>query len=378
MSSVRPYRTRYQGLTAKGGYNMQCVTPMFRLYNPFVECDSNAKIVPRKEVLGNLVNYDPNYIKFCLDKMNKELLKKGMHKQYQTIPCGHCWACKLNYSAQWATRNTLEAQEHDNNYFITLTYDDMHLPIYKYFTDGENYFENDGTWNGTLEPEDVHTFINTLRKYFERQGVTGIKYYYCGEYGENTLRPHYHMLLFGAPLDPANWHDFHMDERYKMHWKDSQIEKWWNKGMIDVAEIEWSSAAYVSRYCMKKLTDEPKSETFYAQQGKIKEFIRMSRNPGIGMTYFNLNKEKIYENDEMIMKTVKGNTGAFKPPKAFDKKFKELHPEQWPKIQESRKQAAERSRHLEYELSDYTDLKRMEIKADKLNQIAKELPRILE
>ena len=95
--------------------------------------------------------------------------------------------------------------------------------------------------------------------------------------------------------------------------------------MIDIAEVEWSCAAYVARYCMKKLHQKNVYE--YAEEGKLPEFVRMSRN--IGRFYFEKNKYKIYEYDEIVMKTIKGNTGAFKPPKAWDRLFKNLHPDKW-------------------------------------------------
>lgn len=352
---------------------MQCVTPMFREYNPFVEKDSNARIIPRSEILDQMTQ-DPNVIRNSVDKRNRYYNIHGIRKKVQTIPCGHCWACKLNYSAEWATRIMCEAKEHDHNYWLTLTYDDEHIPKYEWFTDGEQYFQDPGTWNGTLEPEDVTKFLKKLRKHL---GVEGIKYFYCGEYGEHTQRPHYHMILMGAPLDISQFYDLYQDENFKMHWKSKEIDKLWNKGMIDVTELEWSNAAYTARYCVKKIFNEPKSETEYARMGKISEFVRMSRRPGIGSHYYEENKYSIYAGDEMIMRTIQGNVGAFKPPKAWDKKFKEEFPDQWNLIKKSRETAAERSKKLLNGLSDYTDLEKMEIQKEIITRKTKMLPREL-
>lgn len=161
---------------------MQCVTPMFRVYNSLVEKDSFGKIIPRSEVMKDL-NRDPNAIRHNINLMNKHYIDEESPLRVQQIPCGYCWACKLKKSAEWASRIMLECQESQYNYWLTLTYDDLHLPIYERFTDGEKFYENDGTWNGTLEPEDVTRFINSLRKYYERKGITNIRYFYCGEYG---------------------------------------------------------------------------------------------------------------------------------------------------------------------------------------------------
>lgn len=44
------------------------------------------------------------------------------------LPCGQCLGCRLDYSREWAVRCTHEALLHQENSFITLTYDDEHLP----------------------------------------------------------------------------------------------------------------------------------------------------------------------------------------------------------------------------------------------------------
>ena len=361
---------------------MECITPMVRLYNDVPKQTEDEKqwqrIIPRSEVFNNM-QANENYLTRIQDR-NKELEKKGSPLRFQLIPCRHCWACQLKYSAEWATRLTWESKRYEHKFFITLTYDEEHLPIYEkmIYTDKDDHkyeFKNDGTWNGTLEPEDMTRFIKTLRKHFERQGIKDIKYFYCGEYGETTKRPHYHMILFGAPLDITKFYDFHIDGRYKMHWKSKEIEKWWDKGMIDIAEVEWSSCAYVARYCMKKI-DFENDPIQYAQQGKYKEFVRMSRRPGIGVRHFNEHIKEIYENDEVIQKTVKGKTSAFKPPKAFDQRFKELYPEWWEKIKQSRELAAERAREMKKELyKGITDLELNERNAQKVIQKGNWLPR---
>lgn len=362
---------------------MQCVTPLFRLYD--ITTKQTVRIVPRAEVMQGL-EQDNNNIKFQLQKMNSHYLARN--QLIQTIPCQHCWACKLNYSAEWATRNMLETLDHETAFFITLTYDDEHLPILENTTYIQKFdlgyktvelpetIENDGTWiEGSLWPDHVKTFINSLRKHFNRLGTNNIRYFYCGEYGETTQRPHYHMLIYGLPMDITQNYDYHIDKQFKEHWKNPIIDQYWPYGMHDIANVEWSSAAYVSRYCMKKIYEEENSDQWYAEHGKLKEFICMSRKPGIGMNYYQKNKFKIYENDSMIMKTVKGNTGSFKPPKAFDKLFKEEYPDQFEKIEKHRKKCAERSRRNSYRLSNYTDLERLQMKAEKVATKANMLPR---
>lgn len=360
---------------------MQCVTPMFRLYD--ISTKHTIRIVSRAEVMQGL-ELNSNNITYQLQKMNAKYLSQN--RLIQTIPCGKCWTCQLNYSAEWATRNMLETLDHEECYFITLTYDDEHLFIPETMTYREEYpdgtynireIENDGTWiSGSLYPEHVTKFLKDLRRWQDYHlGIKGIRFFYCGEYGEQTQRPHYHMLLYGAHLDPKENYSYHIDKNFKEHWKNKLLDEIWEYGMHDIALVEWSSAAYVSRYCTKKLNMESNSAKWYAENGKMQEMIRMSRMPGIGMKYYQSHKLDIYENDSMVMKTVKGNTGNFKPPKSFDKLFKEEYPNEFKKIEKKRRECAERARRNEKYLSNYTDYEKLVMKGEKVAQKISMLPR---
>ena len=100
----------------------------------------------------------------------------GYHDMPVQVPCGKCIGCRLDYSRKWAIRCVLEAQMHKENCFLTLTYDDEHLPK------GEK-----------LEKEEMQKFWKRLRK----ATGTKIRYYMAGEYGTEGGRPHYHACVFG-------------------------------------------------------------------------------------------------------------------------------------------------------------------------------------
>ena len=367
---------------------MKCVTPMFREYIEYTPEQKKRmkeegrkqynKVIPRSEVMKQMFN-EPNSIR-SLDEINESLKASGSPLRWQQIPCKNCWACKLNYSAEWATRITCECKKTQHNYFVTLTYDDEHLPIAETIKVGKDIYENDGTveWcEGTVYEPHMHKFIHDLRQHLDRDKKhQGMQYYYCAEYGETTHRPHYHIILMNCPLELSQFKEFHLDGQKKLHWKTEELEKYWTYGMIDVAEVEWSCAAYVARYCMKKLHDHTKSDADYAKEGKLKEFVRMSRK--IGRDYYEEHKNEIYKYDELIMKTVKGNTGSLKPPKAWDKLFEQEHPEAMYLIKQSRKEAAERSAELKRKITDYTDLRMLEIAANNIAIKAKQLPRDME
>lgn len=78
------------------------------------------------------------------------------YDKYSYLPCRKCLSCKLHNAKEWATRTALHIKTNpDNNWFITLTYDDDHLPL--------NF---DG--RPTIRSADLTRFLKTLRKHFER------------------------------------------------------------------------------------------------------------------------------------------------------------------------------------------------------------------
>lgn len=362
---------------------MQCVTPLFREYE--VGTNKTIRIVPRLEILDEMTK-DQDLIRFKLSKFNAKTLAHG--RLTQLIPCGECITCKLTKRADMAARCMLETLESPYNYFVTLTYDDDNLPIadqtsYKQFLENgeinEIIFTNQGDeiWcTGTLIPDDMKKFIKDLRRYFEyHYDHHGIRFYLCGEYGSKTKRPHYHLLLFNCPIPIIDNYDSYIDENKCLHWKNPLIEEIWRKGMIDIGEVEFSSASYVAGYCQKKLFTKTKSIDYYAS-GKEPEFNRMSRRPGIGMKYYQEHKMDIYKNDEIIMKTLHGNTAHVKI-KAFDKLFKEEYPDQWYSIQKRRKEMSEASRKLSYTFTDLTDLEMLRQKEELIESKANTLVREL-
>lgn len=348
---------------------MRCVTPMFRRYE--LGNYKNGKVVPRNEVIEELC-FKPNYIRECLEKVNA----KSPRYKYEQIPCGHCYACSLNYSAEWATRIMLEAEKYECNFWITLTYNDDNLPIAEKMEYNGKTFDNVGDlfWNtGTLYPEHMNKFIKDLRNHLQNhKNFKGVKYYYCGEYGEKGHRPHYHIILLNCPLDITKFYDTFIDENYKAHWKSYELEKFWDKGLIDICELEWSDAAYTARYTAKKIfktiTDEQ-----YAMNGKVPEYVRMSK--GIGMTYFIENYDKLCKQDGLIAKTVKGNVSKVKLPRRYMKEIEKINPELARNIKNSRLKAAERNRKMEQYLTDLTDREKLIQDAEKIKTKASMLPR---
>lgn len=229
-----------------------------------------------------------------------------------SLPCGQCIGCRLERSRQWAMRCMHEAQLHEKNCFITLTYDNTHLPS-----------------DGSLHYKDFQLFIKRLRKKF---GNSRIRYYMAGEYGENFGRPHFHACIFG--------HDFHDKKLWKrspsgaMLYRSEDLELLWPFGYSSIGDVNFESAAYVARYIMKKVTGH-NSKAHYTETnpetGEITtrkpEFNKMSLKPGIGYDWYKKYKSDVYPHDYVIIKGKK-----VKPPKFYDKKYKTDNPYEFDEI----------------------------------------------
>lgn len=186
--------------------------------------------------------------------------KDGLMDRPVTVPCGRCKGCRLEYSRQWAVRCVHEAQLHENNSFITLTYSNENLPE-----------------DMSIRKREVQTFIKRLRK---KIGIK-IRYFACGEYGEMNNRPHYHAIIFGYDFpDKKLW----SKKNGNLLYRSELLEKVWTKGHSIIGEVTFESAAYVARYVMKKRKGDDAEEYYKLldkETGEIHqiepEFCLMSR-----------------------------------------------------------------------------------------------------
>lgn len=339
---------------------MSCNRPLIRL------ADNSQKEFGGKSKTIKILRYEEieEYEKY--EKINENFKKNDIPYEYQKIPCGRCIACRLSQSKDWATRCTLEAKDFEENWFVTLTYDPEHHK--ELLTDkmanketGE-IFENDGTWNGYLKPEHMKKFMKDLRRYYEyHYNHTNIRFFGCGEYGDKFKRPHFHLIIFNLPIKQENIRPKKNTRDGNTLYECDEIEKIWGRGKIVIAHVNWSTCAYVARYVTKKMTGEISGD-YYASKGQTPEFVRMSRKPGIGRKYYEENKKKIYQNDEIIMKTVKGKVGAIKPPKYYDKIYDIDYPEDMEKLKERRKKAAIEDAKLKRKMTTLSEKEQMIIK----------------
>ncbi|QCQ84634.1 replication initiator protein [Blackfly microvirus SF02] len=200
------------------------------------------------------------------------------------IPCGQCVGCRLERARQWTMRIMHEKRLHSVSSFLTLTYDNDHLPL-----------------GGTLVKRDLQLFFKRLRK------VTGdgLRFFACGEYGDFNLRPHYHALLLN--FDFMDKLRIGENARGDVLYTSKKCSELWPQGHNWIGTVTVDSAAYVARYVMKKMTGDKAQEyyTEYDSDGRcyerLPEFTVMSRRPGIGTGWYDKYGEETYVHDSVVL-----------------------------------------------------------------------------
>ena len=190
------------------------------------------------------------------------------------FPCGQCLACTINRRRVWTARQILESQGHSRNWFITLTYNDEHLPP-------------------EVQKAEVQKFMKRLRKNTGQE----LRYFACAEYGDKYGRPHFHLNLFGYQPDlflktirtnRGTYEDIFQCRHLLKAWQD--------RGYHTLDEFTDKRAAYVANYVTKKENKCPGKRKGISPQVAEKlpkedqerepEFALMSRRPGIGAEKF--------------------------------------------------------------------------------------------
>lgn len=242
------------------------------------------------------------------------------------LPCGKCQGCRLEHSRIWAIRCMHESKMHEDNVFVTFTYDNANLPS-----------------NGTLVLRDFQLFFKRLRKYLKGRKV---RYYGCGEYGDEFKRPHYHAILFGIDFPDKRF--FSENASGDKIFTSAVLDDLWSLGHCRIGSVTFDSCAYVARYCMKKV-DGAKREAghyeVYDADGLLSErkpeFAVMSRRPGIGMPYYLKYGAEIRNHDKIIV------SGKAVPSiRYYDLKFEALDPEWFERVKKKRVRVASIDAHV--------------------------------
>ena len=243
-------------------------------------------------------------------------------KTKMEVACGQCLGCRLDKSRMWAMRIIHESSLYESNCFITLTYNDDKVPQ---------------DWS--LHRKHFVDFMKRLRKKFAPQKI---RYYMAGEYGNrcqhgidldlvkcplcNVGRPHFHACIFNCDFPDLVPYGSRGGE---LRYTSPFLEVIWGYGFVDVSELNFESAAYVSRYILKKVTGAMANDHYmaYDLDGVITflepEYCTMSRgrrpDGGIGYRWFQKYGSDVFPSDEVPVPGV----GVLKSvPRYYEELFK--------------------------------------------------------
>lgn len=199
-----------------------------------------------------------------------------------SYPCGKCYNCLQRERYRWVSRLALEFAVCSSANFITLTYDDQHLPS-----------------NSCLNKDDVTNF---LRKFIPHDKKRTIKYFLVGEYGFEMDRPHYHIIFYNLNMDTFDIHN--------------KLLKCWDKGNVDVRILSMKLINYITKYIIKD-----NSKCLHS----VMPFRLMSRNLGFS-TLRNSDIKYMLDNRTPSLR-LPFNQGTFRIEKQFLIKYLTIHPE---------------------------------------------------
>lgn len=239
------------------------------------------------------------------------------------LPCQQCIGCRLDRSLQWAVRCMHEKQLHDSSAFVTLTYDDEHLPE-----------------GGTLVVRDHQLFMKRFRKKFGKR----IRFYMCGEYGDKTKRPHYHYLFFNRDLPDRKY--FKTASNGEKYYTSEVLRELWPSGNNIIGDVTLESCAYVARYITEKINGAAAVEHYTVVTGdgvvveRVPEFTCGSRRPGIGSDWYaKYGRHSHVSGDFAVM-----DGKRVRMPRFYDNRFELTDPDELARLKKRRLSAARKHR----------------------------------
>ncbi len=204
-------------------------------------------------------------------------------------------------------------QNTNGNCWITLTYRSIEECTDEQFKNG--YFV---PADYSLNYQHFRDFIKRLRKWvFQKNGggrvpeykiedgkkilTNGVRYFHCGEYGDENLRPHYHACLFNCTFDDIV---VYKQDQGITSYHSPTLEKLWRYGFCTIGELNFETAAYTAGYILKKITGFQAIDTYlrsdeYGVAFWVKPpYITMSLKPGIGAEFYEKYPGDFFPSDE--------------------------------------------------------------------------------
>lgn len=299
--------------------------------------------------------FNPATGKYGITFSRKDALNPASISGSFKVPCGRCQGCLLERSRQVSVRCMHEAQLHEQNCFLTLTYSDEHLPV--------DYSVN------KLQPQ---LFLKRLRDFI---APTTIKFYGCGEYGEKSYRPHYHILIFGYDF-PDKKHFETTPQGHKLYVSE-RLHKLWPFGLATIGALTYQTASYTARYTMKKLDGINRRDSdYYLRTHPLHGFIcrvqpefpMISRGgrtgKGLGYGWYEKYGKETFTHDSVIVEGYRAQ-----PPRYY---FNQLSKEEQDKVTERRRKSIrEHGREPDGTFNSYNA--RVETRASKMSTLKRKL-----
>lgn len=221
------------------------------------------------------------------------------------VPCGKCIGCRIDYSRSWADRMTYHAIGKENvSWFITLTYNDDYI-------NDLSFSENYGLYS--LDYTHMDDFVKGLRNKFRD---SQLDYFYSGEYGDGSFRPHFHMILYNADITDLVFFKLN-DNGDPIYTSETISSLWKNRGFVTVSRFSWRGAAYTASYVEKKRDGRKLCE--YTAVGLEPEKARMSRRPGLAYEYYCNNADALWKNYGLSVDRTVNSSGHLGMPRYFRK-----------------------------------------------------------
>lgn len=245
-------------------------------------------------------------------------LRNGISLYPAEFPCGDCGSCRKRKAREKAILISKEAQLHEQCAFITLTYNDDHLPE-----------------GGVLVRKHWTDFAKRLRERLRELGHPPIRFFYCGEYGRRNLRPHFHAVVFGfdfsgdrVDMRQSGAHPLFRSPFLESLWIDTDTGK--SLGFSSVGTVTYESAAYVSSYVVKKNTKHAKR---IEALGLPPEFARGSNF--LAREWLRRFYLDVYPGRGRSEVTINGK--SFVPPRRFDEYMQSIDPERISEVKKLRR-----------------------------------------
>lgn len=278
------------------------------------------------------------------------------------LPCKRCVICCANYKRNWAYRLTCEAKLAPESMYLTLTVDDEHID--QVFPGGSLTHEpfqlfvkrlrqrlSRGYYYQFVPPFTSSSLIGNMPRKIERRFYQRktLRYYMCGEYGEESMRPHYHACFFGVRFPDAYFAK--RVGRYAYYTSPTLLDLWPYGKMSLMSDVTPQSAAYVAGYVDKKIY---RDQDCFKELGLMPEYVRMSN--GLGIDYFDMYMDRLYPFvGEDVFDWHRLGDLPVSPPRYFDEKLMLRDPQRYAKLvasRECRRLSRMRLSHVDEDLNE--------------------------